>query len=235
MARLRQHLEQRQPHLSAGELDERMARTLGLSTRTVRRYLSLLELSSSIQELIRQGDLTVTQAQHLLRIPNPATREEVAREAVEEGLSAAQVGQLAAFFAANPNLTIETALQALEEGAKPRREVPPEPVEGKMRRLARLPSEQREERVWVEEEGEEGALPAGPEASDWARLRRFHSLDEVLDEAGRISRSLYEGDLEQWAGGDEKAPVKMRLLLRQLRATIEGIERLCRARGWELE
>jgi len=236
MARMRQHLEQQHPHLGAGEVDELVAQALGLSTRTVRRYLSLLELSPGIQDLIRQGELTVTQAQHLLRIPNPATREEVAREAVEEGLSAAQVSQLASFFAANPNLTIETALQALEEGVKLRREVPPEPVEGKMGRLARVPLAEGEERVWVEE-GEEGGepLPAGPEAADWARLRRFHSLDDVLDEAGRISRSLYEGDLEQWAGRDEKAPVKMRLLLRQLRATVEGIEHLCRARGWTLE
>lgn len=235
IARLRERIERQQPHLGEGELDTLTGQTIGFSARTVRRYLSLLELAPEIQSLIREGSLSVTQAQHLLRIPNPRTRQEVAREAAEEGLTAAQVSQLASFFAAHPNLTIETALQALEEGARLRREKAPEPVEEGPRKMARLPRQEREERVWEEEEAEEGGFPAGPEASDWARLRRLHSLDEVLDEAGRISRSLYEGDVEQWAGRDEQAVVKVRLLLRQLRAVIEALERLCRNRGWELE
>ncbi|MGC8959675.1 MAG: ParB/RepB/Spo0J family partition protein [Chloroflexia bacterium] len=232
IARLRGRLERQQPHLSEGELDAQAGRAIGLSARTVRRYLSLLELSPAIQELIRQGALTVTQAQHLLRIPNEGTREEVAREAAEGGLTAAQVSELASFFAANPTLTIETALQALEAGARLPREVSPEAVEGPPERLARIPLEEEEERVWEEaEEGEE----AGLEAADWARLRRFRSLDEVLDGAGRITRTLYEGDLERWAERDAQAPVKVRLLLRQLRAVVEAIERFCQARGWPLE
>lgn len=233
IARLRERIEREQPHLGEGELDTLAGQAIGLSARTVRRYLSLLELSPEIQALVREGSLTVTQAQHLLRIPNPRTREEVAREAAEEGLTAAQVSQLASFFAANPNLTIETALQALEEGARLRREKPPEAVEGRPQKLARIPLEEKEERTWEEEEGEE--MPAGPEASDWARLHRLHSLDEVLDEAGRISRSLYEGDVEKWAGRDEQAAMKVRLLLRQLRAVVEALEKLCRARGWAIE
>lgn len=232
MARLRRRLEKDQPHLGAGELDDLVGRQLGLSGRTVRRYLSLLELSPEIQSLIRQGELSVTQAQHLLRIPNPVTREEVAREAAEAGLSAAQIAQLAAFFAANPNLTLETALQALESGARLRREVPPEPVEGKPERLARIPLEEAEERVWVE--GTEEAVP-GEGAGDRARLRRFHSLDEVLDEIGRISRSFYEGDVERWAGTDAQAPVKLRLLARALRATLEALEKLFEQKGWTFE
>ncbi len=230
IARLRGRLEHQQPHLSEGELDAQTGRVIGLSARTVRRYLSLLELSPSIQEMIRQGALTVTQAQHLLRIPNESTRQEVAREAADGGLTAAQVGELASFFAANPTLTIETALQALEAGVRLRRELPPEPVEGPPETLARIPLEAEEERVWEEEEEE-----AVPEAADWARLRRFRSLDEVLDGAGRITRTLYEGDLEQWARSDEQAPVKVRLLLRQLRAVVEAIERFCRARGWPID
>lgn len=233
IARLRARLERQQPHLSEGELDAQAGKIVGLSARTVRRYLSLLELSPSIQELIRQGALTVTQAQHLLRIPNESTREEVAREAADGGLTAAQVSELASFFAANPTLTIETALQALEAGVRLRREVPPEPVEGPPERLARIPLEEEEERVW--EEAEEEEEEAGPAAADWARLRRFRSLDEVLDGAGRITRTLYEGDLEQWAERDEQAPVKVRLLLRQLRAVVEAIERFCQARGWPIE
>ncbi|MGC8873095.1 MAG: ParB/RepB/Spo0J family partition protein [Chloroflexia bacterium] len=233
MARLRQRMEREQPHLSAGELDELVGRQIGLSGRTVRRYLSLLELSPAVQELIRQGELTVTHAQHLLRIPNPVTREEVAREAAEAGLSAAQIAQLASFFAANPNLTLETALQALESGARPRREAPPEPVEGPPERLVRVPLEEGEERVWLEEEAE--GLPPEEGAGDWARLRRFHSLDEILDEVGRISRSFHEGDIERWAGADAQAPVKLRLLARALRSTLEALERLFRQKGWSFE
>jgi len=235
ISRLRQRFERQQPHLGMGELDDLVGQAIGLSGRSVRRYLSLLDLSPQIQQIMREGALTVTQAQHLLRIPNPVTREEVAVQAAEEGLTAAQVSHLASFFAANPNLTIETALQALETGARLRTEAPPEPVEGAPERLARLSLEGAEERIW--EEGEDGDmfLPEAPEGSDWARLRRFSSLDEALDEAGRMSRSLYEGDVEQWAGRDEKARVKIRLLLRQLRVVIEGLERICRVRGWSVE
>lgn len=234
MARLHQHYAELQPHLNRGELDERVGKTLGLSDRTVRRYLSLLELPPQIQELIRGGELTVTQAQHLLRIPNARTQEEVAREAAEGGLTAAEVSQLASFFAANPTLTIETALQALEEGVRLRREVPPEPVEGPLERLARIPIEEPAERIWEEEE-EEAIPPAALETGDWGRLRRIRSLDQVLDEAGRISRSLYEGDMEQWVRQDEQAEMKVRLLLRQLRATVEWLQQLARSQGWMLE
>jgi ParB family chromosome partitioning protein len=238
IARLRLRMEKQQPHLSEGELDTLTGQSIGLSGRTIRRYMGLLELSEPIQALIRDGSLTVTQAQHLLRVPNPTTREELAKQAAEEGLTAAQVSQLASFFAANPNLTIETALQALEEGVRLRKELP-EPVEGPLQKLSRGGAgPEPEERVWEEgEEGEEGAPDFAPSetSDDFARLRRFHSLDEVLDEAGRISRSLYEGDLDKWAGADEQAPMKVRLLLRQLRGAIEGLEKVCRQRGWTEE
>ena len=233
MSRLRARIERQEPHLSEGELDDLVGKAIALSGRTVRRYISLLELSPTIQDLVREGILTVTQAQHLLRIPNENTREEVAREAAEEGLTAAQVSQLAAFFAANPNLTIESALQALESGVHLREELPPEPVEGDIQKLARGPMGEKEERLWEEGEAEAGEeFLGGPEGSDWARLRRFHSLDEMLDEAGRISRSFYEGDMEKWATADEQAPVKAVLLLRQMRAVVESLENLCRGKGW---
>lgn len=234
MARLRARIERQEPHLSEGELDDMVGKAISLSGRTVRRYIALLELSPTIQGWIRDGSLTVTQAQHLLRIPNLDTREELAREAAEEGMTAAQIGQLAAFFAANPNLTIESALEALEAGVRLRKELPPEPVEGEIQKLSRAAAAEPEERIW--EAGEEGyeeeGYMGGDESSDWARLRRFHSLDEVLDEAGRISRSFYEGDIEKWAGSDEHAPVKAVLLLRQLRAVVESLENICRGRGW---
>jgi len=44
-------------------LDEATARMVGLSPRTVRRYLGLLDLPLEIQEYLRKGELNVTQAQ----------------------------------------------------------------------------------------------------------------------------------------------------------------------------
>src|SRR6266496_2891038 len=88
-ARLREQLSaDGKPH-AEGELDELTGRTVGLTARTVRRYLSLLELPDEVQALLRAGDLSVTQAQHLRRIANVRTQIELARAAVEEGMSAA--------------------------------------------------------------------------------------------------------------------------------------------------
>ena len=90
--RLREQLAAGQAH-NEGELDEATARAVGLSARTVRRYLGLLDLPEEIQQLLRAGDLSVTQAQHLRRIPNPRTQVELAHAAVDEGMSAAELSR----------------------------------------------------------------------------------------------------------------------------------------------
>src|SRR5262249_36050853 len=139
-ARLREQLTNGQlrnegdPSTSSGQassgqaLDEATARAVGLSARTVRRYLGLLELPEEVQVLLRAGDLSVTQAQHLRRIPNPRTQVELARAAVEEGMSAAELSRLSSYFAANPQLSLDDALSALEQGQELRREIVGQPV-----------------------------------------------------------------------------------------------------------
>ncbi|MDZ4720544.1 MAG: ParB/RepB/Spo0J family partition protein, partial [Roseiflexaceae bacterium] len=66
-----------------GALDEATAQIVGLAARTVRRYLGLIDLPLEVQQLLRSGDLTVTQAQHLRRIANERTQIELARAAVD--------------------------------------------------------------------------------------------------------------------------------------------------------
>src|SRR5262245_22192747 len=135
-ARLREQLLHREGPRAEGDassstgqaLDEATARTVGLSARTVRRYLGLLELPEEVQALLRAGDLNVTQAQHLRRIPNPRTQIELARAAVEEGMSAAELSRLSSYFAANPQLSLDDALNALQQGVELRREVIGQPV-----------------------------------------------------------------------------------------------------------
>ncbi|HRC74923.1 MAG TPA: ParB/RepB/Spo0J family partition protein, partial [Kouleothrix sp.] len=125
--RLREQLAAGQAH-NEGELDEATARAVGLSARTVRRYLGLLDLPEEIQLLLRAGDLSVTQAQHLRRIPNPRTQVELAHAAVDEGMSAAELSRLSSYFAANPNLSLDDALSALEQGVELKRELVGQPA-----------------------------------------------------------------------------------------------------------
>ncbi|RMD74033.1 MAG: ParB/RepB/Spo0J family partition protein, partial [Chloroflexi bacterium] len=100
-ARLREHIVATRGKLPDSELDEAVGQAVGLGARTVRRYLGLLELPEEVQQMIRRGELNVTQAQHLRRITNPKTQIELARFAVEEGMSATELSRLTTYFAAN--------------------------------------------------------------------------------------------------------------------------------------
>src|SRR5439155_17800269 len=86
------------------------------------------ELPDEVQALLRAGDLSVTQAQHLRRIANVRTQIELARAAVEEGMSAAELSRLSSYFAANPDLTLDAALSALQQGVELRREIVGQPA-----------------------------------------------------------------------------------------------------------
>ena len=114
-ARLREQFQLRQPDSDEGTLDDLVAQTVGLSARSVRRYLGLLDLEESIQAYLRSGQLTVTQAQHLRRITNPQNRIELARAAVDEGMSAVELSRLASYFAANPEQSLDSAVHALQQ------------------------------------------------------------------------------------------------------------------------
>ncbi len=230
-----------------GEAQELTARTLGLSSRQIQRYLRLRGLTPAVQQMIMQGDLGVTQAQHLVDLPL-ARQEEVAQLAVEESLSAAELARLAAALQRNTNIEAQAALMALRRGERvaiveqQSREVlqrlnqgaPPEQdgagVEG--------PAEQDEDGAQVvdrfptrTEGAPEGAYADGgpeyatmePSTRDGNRVYKIHSLDSFADEVQRLVNCVQEGDLQRLLEQDPHGNMKARLVVRQLRFLADAV------------
>ncbi len=229
-------------------LDEATARMVGLSPRTVRRYLGLLDLPLEIQEYLRKGELNVTQAQHLRRVPNERTQIELARAAVEEGMSAAEISRLASFFAANPNLSLDDALHALQQGIDLTAGAPvvarPSSDSSLLKGAAvgTLPGDEYDADLWDEETSdadldtpdvEEETIENQPKNK--ARVFRIRSLDQMLDETERLFRAHAEGDLIRWVRKDQDAPMKIRLLLKQLEALSRALREIARQQNWIFE
>ena len=229
-------------------LDEATARMVGLSPRTVRRYLGLLDLPLEIQEYLRKGELNVTQAQHLRRVPNERTQIELARAAVEEGMSAAEISRLASFFAANPNLSLDDALHALQQGIDLTAGAPvvPRPSsDGSLLKgaaVGTLPDDEHDADLWDEEtpdadldapDIEEETIENQPKNK--ARVFRIRSLDQMLDETDRLFRAHAEGDLIKWVRKDQDAPMKVGLLLKQLEALSRALREIARQQNWVFE
>jgi ParB family chromosome partitioning protein len=246
-ARLREQFTNGQPQ-NEGELDEATARAVGLSPRTVRRYLGLLDLPEEVQTLLRAGDLSVTQAQHLRRIPNPRTQVELARAAVEEGMSAAELSRLSSYFAANPQLSLDDALSALEQGQELRREIVGQPAAppsggplGKTSTAA-VSLEDDDSDLWDDEEDAEddgGFLSVDDtienQPKNKARVFRIRSLDQMLDETDRLARAHVEGDLVKWVKSDAGAPMKVRLLLKQIESLARALRQVAGQQGWAID
>ncbi|MEI7770458.1 MAG: chromosome partitioning protein ParB, partial [Chloroflexales bacterium] len=248
-ARLRARIVAERGKLPESDLDESVGEAVGLSGRTVRRYMGLLDLPDDVQQMIRRGELNVTQAQHLRRVPSPKTQRELAKLAVDEGISAAELSKLVAYFAANPNLTLETALQALEQGEQLRTK-PSGPelslAGGPMGKtsVASVDQGDSDAGLWDDEgedsAGDDGFLKVDDETienqpKNKARVFRIRSLDQMVDETDRISRAYAEGDLVKWVKSDEGAPFKLRLLLKQLESLARGLRDLASQHGWEPE
>jgi ParB family chromosome partitioning protein len=229
-------------------LDEATARMVGLSPRTVRRYLGLLDLPLEIQEYLRKGELNVTQAQHLRRVPNERTQIELARAAVEEGMSAAEISRLASFFAANPNLSLDDALHALQQGIDLTAGAPvvarPSSDGSLLKGAATgmLPDDEHDADLWDEETSdadldapdiEEETIENQPKNK--ARVFRIRSLDQMLDETDRLFRAHAEGDLIRWVRKDQDAPMKVGLLLKQLEALSRALREIARQQNWVFE
>ena len=73
-----------------------------------------------------------------------------------------------------------------------------------------------------------------PASRTKARVFRIRSLDQMVDEADRLARAHYEGDLRKWVKNDEAAAFKVRLLLKQLRSLSRALEQLADEYGWPL-
>lgn len=246
-ARLRSRMVEERGKQPENDLDDAVGQAVGLSGRTVRRYLGLLDLPDEIQQMLRRGELNVTQAQHLRRVASPKTQLELAHFAVDEGMSAAELSRLVAYFAANPNLTLETALAALEAGEQ-LRTAPAGPeisvAGGSMGKtsVSAVDREESDAGLWDDDEPvdegqylsvEDDTLENQPKNK--ARVFRIRSLDQMVDETDRLSRAYVEGDLVKWVKQDEGAPFKLRLLLKQLDGLSRGLRDLARQNGWEGE
>ena len=237
-----------------GELDEAVGARVGLTGRTVRRYIGLLDLPREVQELIQRGELSVTQAQHLRRIPAERRQTELARFAAEEGMSAAQISGLAAYLTANPELSVEAALDALEGGLELRTTRPGEtdalqggPLGRTSTQNMSLDAGNSDADLWADDhwndddtvQAEHDAFFADVETQtakqNKSRVFRIRSLDQMVDETDRLSRAFHEGDVEKWLVKDENASFKVKLLLKQLSTINQLLRSLVEDKGWEAE
>ncbi|NJK81411.1 MAG: hypothetical protein HC914_16595 [Chloroflexaceae bacterium] len=165
-------------------------------------------------------------------------------------MSAAELGRLANYFVANPNLTLETALQALEQGAQLRdRPLAEVQIMGGSLGKTSVSAVDRPEKdnFWADEDAadESGNNADGEflsvdddetienQPANKARVFRIRSLDQLVDETDRMSRAFVDGELQKWAERDEAAPFKVRLVLRQLEKLISGLREIVDKQGWE--
>jgi ParB family chromosome partitioning protein len=239
--------------LSQGEALDAMARSLGLSVRQIQRYLRLGQLSPVVQQLIAQGDLGVTLAQHLVAIEPNQRQEELARLAVDESMSAAELARLSAALEHNANIDPQRALEMQRRGDRvpiveervteglPRMGPPPA-----LRGSDGAPWDESDDRdPIVEERGQSGPVgfqhsdrdgttefsTMAPTTRDGNRVRRIHSLDAFMDELQRLAQCVQEGDYQRFVENDPGGAVKTNLAARQLHFLADAISALAKALG----
>ena len=247
--RLREVIQERGEVRGESELDEAVGKATGLTGRTIRRYMGLLDLPEEIHDLLRTGELTVTQAQHLRRISNQRTQLELARAAVEEGMSAAELSRLSSYFAANPNLSLDAALEALNQGVAPQPgpgSLPAAPASsGQLVKtsVGTLDADNDND-LWDDEDevkdDDRGYLSVDDDTvenqpKNKARVFRIRSLDQMVDETDRLARAHVEGDLQKWVASDDGAPMKIRLLYKQLNSLLRALQETASKQGWAIE
>jgi len=241
--------------LPTGEAHELMARTMGLSTRQIQRYLRLRQLAPEVQQLIAQGELGVTHGQHLADLQPASRQEEVALLAVEETLSAAELGRLVLALKHNANIDPAVALGMLRRGERISM-VETRPRETLARVTATPVAEAAGGDGWDDQEApdEEQGPPrqkdgkaaggSAPGQDDWGRygdlepttrdgnrVRKIHSLDAFMDELQRLTVCVQEGDLQDLINASEGARVKTRLAARQLHFLADAVAAIAQSLG----
>jgi len=218
---------------------DQMARTLGLSARQIQRYLRLRQLALDVQLLLSTGELGVTQAQHLVDIAPAVRQEVVARLAVEESLSAAELARLCEALQHNVNVDPHVALDTLRRGgavpavqAKPKEDVTPwgaPPERGETEGGAGRPAPERSAAAGGFESGAaHGSFE--PATRDGNRVRKIHSLDSFMDELQRLTSCVQDGDFQGFLD-EEGAAVKLRLAARQARFLADSLATIAEASG----
>ena len=238
LARLRRYLSRQQTGLSGRALDDAVGHLVGLSGTTVRRYLGLRDLAPGVRDLIAEGQLTVTQAQHLGALGDAARQEAVAQLAVERDLSAAAIARAARAAQARPSLPVPEAVDLAEQGVEPEPLVTPKAAPA---RLPRAPRAERDEDtdLWGPQEqapddGERRG-PTAPTTADGHRRFRIRSVSAFCDEVDRLARCLQDGDLATAAGQEPDAAVRLRLAARQLEYVQRELATFLHRQGWAEE
>lgn len=204
--------------VSATALNEALAKKLGLSPRTVQRYISLCDLPAPIQDLLRREEISVTHVQHLHSLADSERKIEVAQLAAEEGLSAAEMGRLCAALARNPNIAVTEARDRLRLGEAIEDITPaPTAVAERIGRPPKADEEESDSDIW-DDEGDESEEEAVPDVTTADGNRRYliRSLDSFMDELARLVRCVESGDFARFVAGDAKGNTKVVLAMRQL-------------------
>jgi ParB family transcriptional regulator, chromosome partitioning protein len=235
-ARLRRYLSRQQPAPTGRALDDAVGHMVGLSGATVRRYLALRELAPAVRDFIAEGQLTVTQAQHLGAIDDPLRQEAMAQLAVERDLSAAAIARACRAAQARPNLPIAEAVEMAEQGVVPDSILTPKAAP------THLPPRPRAERdddadLWgpdeqAADEPSESRAPAGPSTANGHRRFRIRGVSAFCDEVDRLARCLQDGDLAKAADSEADAAVRLRLAARQLDYVQRELGALLLRHGW---
>jgi hypothetical protein len=240
-ARLRRNLARQHQDWSDRQLDEAIGRTVGLSAATVRRYLGLRDLAPAVRDLIAEGSLTVTQAQHLAAVADPVNQTELAELAVEKGLSAASLSRACRASATQPGLSPAEAIDLGERDEVPVAAAKPRTSEAGPARLPRAPRlkdvDADDADLWI---GSADAVPdddgprppAGPRTADGHRVFKIKSVSAFMDEIDRLARCLQDGDLARAADDEPDAPIQLRLAARQLAYISKELATFLRTRGW---
>jgi len=224
---------------------DHMARTLGLSARQIQRYLRLRQLGLDVQLLIAQGEIGVTQAQHLVDIDPEERQKVVAALAVEESLSTAELSRLCAVLQHNANVDPRAALEALRRGealavieSRPKEkatpwEAPPTREEGTEGDTEPRTKSDNAGRVGAAGSDSFAAYGGGlePSTHDGNRVRKIHSMDSFLDELQRLTACVQEGDFQRFMDDDEAATVKVGLAARQAHFLADALAAIAQASG----
>lgn len=221
--RLRVQLRSSRPDWTESEIDEEAGQSLGVTGRSVRRYLCILDLPVSIQSMVHDRDLTLSHAQHLYRIRTHKAVEPLAQVASEQGWSAGQVATMATYLAGHPNTTLEEMQEALGQGTDVAVADTRPVVEEATKPIAQpRQSDTADDDSSAENRGDpmrDEAIIAG-DPTDNTRTLKYHSLGEMTQDSERMARSIRDGDLSTWVRSDR---VPASALLSQLQYVVEQL------------